>query len=137
MKTEFFDQFFCYDNGIYSIAVEDDGNVAYAYLLKGDDIIGDVWLYNQSPTPKEPNWNNKEMMPFLNPQEFIKENISPVLNSREVRVDWKLSGSLVVDKVLIYVHNKLVAMLKIDSFPGWSTSVIKDGPLAKVLDGES
>jgi hypothetical protein len=28
----------------FSVVVEDDGRVAYAYLMHGDAIIGDVWL---------------------------------------------------------------------------------------------
>ena len=134
MKTEFFDQFFCEANNDYSVVFEDDGRVAYAYLLHGDNIIGEVWLYNQAPTPKEPEWHNKEKMPFLNPDGFIKENISPILDSEELKVDWKLSKEMDIDEVLISIRDKLVAMLERDSTPGWSLLVSKDGPLAKRME---
>ena len=134
MKTEFFDQFFCEANNDYSVVVEDDGRVAYAYLLHGDDIIGEVWLYNQAPTPKEPEWNSKEKMPFLNPDGFIKENISPILDSEELKVDWKLSKEIDIDEVSISIRDKLVAMLARNSTPGWSLLVSKDGPLAKKME---
>jgi len=134
MKTEFFDQFFCEANNDYSVVFEDDGRAAYAYLLHGDNIIGEVWLYNQAPTPKEPEWHNKEKMPFLNPDGFIKENISPILDSEELKVNWKLSKEMDIDEVLISIRDKLVAMLELDSTPGWSLLVSKDGPLAKRME---
>lgn len=54
--------------------VEDDGKVAYAYLLKGNDIISDVWLYNQQRTPDTIDWTNKVDMLFLNPKNYILNN---------------------------------------------------------------
>lgn len=132
MKTAFFDQFFCEANNDYSVIIEDNGRVAYAYLLQGDNITGEVWLYNQQATSEEPEWD-KEKMPFLNPPVFIKENIPPVLNSEEIKVDWTLSEEMTFDKVLIFIRHKLVAMLTIGSTPGWSLLVSKDGPLAKKM----
>lgn len=135
--TEFFDQFFCEANNDYSVVVEDDGRVAYAYLLYLDNIIGEVWLYNQASTPKEPEWHSKEKMPFLNSDEFIKENISPILGSEELKVDWKLSKGIYIDEVLISIRDKLVAMLAQNSTPGWSLMVSKDGPLAKRMENDN
>ena len=33
-------------DGGRSVVLEDDGRVAYAYLLEKDTIVSDVWLYN-------------------------------------------------------------------------------------------
>ena len=51
----------------YSVVFDDDGRVAYAYLLNHQgNIISDVWLYNQCKTPKEPEWKTSNNMPFAN-----------------------------------------------------------------------
>ena len=44
----------------YSVVIEDDGRVAYAYLLHDDEIVGDVWLYNHGPAPAEPEWRSPD-----------------------------------------------------------------------------
>lgn len=38
-----------------------------------------------------------------------------------------------VNEVVIYIRNKMIAKLALGSTPGWSTVVVKDGPLARVL----
>lgn len=35
-------------HGGWTVVVEDDDRVAYAYLLHEGRIVGDVWLYNRS-----------------------------------------------------------------------------------------
>ena len=69
--TNFYDQFYCDKCNEYSIVIDDDGRVCYAYLLSNKKIIGDVWLYNKSQAPMHTDWNNKNEMPFLNPIEFV------------------------------------------------------------------
>ena len=130
--TEFYDQFFSEYDEEYSIIIDDDGRVAYAYLYKRNDIIGDVWLYNQATTPTFTQWN-KEDMPFLNPKEYIKDEIDPILNSNEVKLEW-VTSNYSIDSVLIFVRNNLVAKIAPGFTPGWSTCVSKDGPLAKRYD---
>jgi len=128
---EFYDQIFSQQNDCYSVVIEDDGKVAYAYLLKEEHIIGDVWLYNQAETPADPDWTDKESLPFLNGQEFVRDNITPILNVDEVRVEW--TDDLEVGGVLLYIRDQFTAKLTINSKPGWSTNVTKDGPLARTI----
>ncbi|TDQ09202.1 hypothetical protein [Pedobacter metabolipauper] len=130
--TEFYNQFFCEDNPQYSVTIEDDGKVAYAYLFKDSGIIGDIWLYNQDPTPEITSWN-KHDMPFLNPKEYIKYNIEPIISVNEINLSWSILENNDIDEVLIYINNKLIAKLTPGSTPGWSTCVLKNGPLAMVL----
>ena len=91
----------------------------------------DVWLYNQAETPAEPDWTDKENLPFLNGQEFVRDNIPPILNVDEVRVEW--TDDLEVGGVLLYIRDQFTAKLTINSKPGWSTNVTKDGPLARTI----
>lgn len=127
-----YNQIICETNPDYSIIVEDDGKVAYAYLLKGSDIIGDLWLYNQAPTPSITAWERKDL-PFLNPDEYVKETISPIKAKSELEINWsfKITGEL--EYVLIYVRGRLIAKLTLGSKPGWSTCVAKSAPLAQLL----
>ncbi len=131
--TEFFLNITCPQNGRYSVVIEDDGRVAYAYLRDGEDIIGDIWLYNQSPSHLETKWEFDDENPFLNPQEFIKENIAPLLNGDEVDLTWRLSDDEALQEVEVIIRNKLIVKLWPGSCPGYSNFVIKDGPLGKVL----
>lgn len=130
--SDLFYQYHCKDNEEYSVIIEDDELVAYAYLCKGEIIVGDIWLYNQASTPVTSEWN-KEDMPFLNPLEFVKDNIEPIMDENEIALKWVLKRDKEVDYVLIEIRKELIAKLSERATPGWSTCVIKDGPLAKVL----
>lgn len=130
--SEFFHQFHCHDNEEYSVIIEDDELVAYAYLYKGESIVGDIWLYNQALAPVTVEWN-KEDMPFLNPLEFVKNNIDPITDKNEIVLKWVLKKDNEVDYVLIKIRQQLIAKLSEGATPGWSTCVIKDGPLARIL----
>lgn len=130
--TDFLHKFSCQGNAEYSVVIEDDELVAYAYLFKGEIIVGDIWLYNQAPTPVNTEWNQDDM-PFLNPFEFVKHNLEPITDKNEIALKWVLKKDMEVDYVLIKIKGELIAKLSEGANPGWSTCVIKDGPLAKVL----
>lgn len=133
--SEFFLQLFCDLNEAYSLIIEDDGRVAYAYLMKYEDIIGDVWLYNQVDAPNYTNWEDGKM-PFLNPIEYIEDDmlINPIKYENEISCEWEtLVNKEPISEVRIYLRGKLIAKMKPGSKPGWSTIVKKDGPLAKVF----
>jgi hypothetical protein len=55
------------------LTFEDDGKVAYAYLKKDNEIVGDLWLYNRCKTPVKPEWKDKKNIPFANSKEYIGE----------------------------------------------------------------
>jgi len=118
------------DRPEFAVYIEDDDKVCYAYLWKEKKIVGDIWLYNSAPTPSEPEWNNKENLPFLNPAEFVKENLKPFSASSPVEVTWDFGEEIVAN---IYLASRLIAKLKEGSFPGWSGLVTKNGPLASKL----
>lgn len=136
--TEFYTQIYSADCTKFSLIFEDDGRVCYAYLLQNTDIIGDIWLYNQSPTPLDTIWNKTDL-PFLNPAEFVKDDIiiQPITSESEIDIGWSyFSGECILGQVKIFVRGKLLAIMKPGSTPGWSIAVKKDGPLAKKLINE-
>jgi len=128
--SEFYLQVHCEFDRYYSIIIEDDSRVAYAYMYWGEDIIGDVWLYNQSQTPKKTLWV-EENMPFLNPAEYLKANINipPITKANEVGCEWTESPDGVIE-VEILIRGQFIAGIAAGSKPGWSALVVKDGPLA-------
>jgi hypothetical protein len=118
------------DRPEFAVFIEDDDKVCYAYLWKEKKIVGDIWLYNHATTPSEPEWHKKENLPFLNPAEFVKENLEPFDASSPVVVTWDFGEEMVAN---IYLASRLIARLTEGSCPGWSSLVSKDGPLAKKM----
>lgn len=117
----------------YSLKIEDDGRVAYAYLYEGEDIIGDVWLYNQQEAPATSFWRTEDM-PFLNPIEYLAKDavIKPITAESEIRCEWTESLDDGLIEAGIYIRDKFIASVASGSKPGWSVLVAKDGPLALV-----
>lgn len=120
----------------YSIIFDDNGRVAYAYLLNSNnEIVSDVWLYNHFTPPEEPEWRNPDRLPFANPLGFVRriENFSVVKDISEVNVEWHvtLTGNI---KSNIFIPGILFAILIEGEKPGKSILASKNGPLAKVLN---
>lgn len=115
------------DRPEFAVYIEDDDKVCYAHLWKEKKIVGDIWLYNRAPTPNEPEWNNKENLPFLNPAEFVRENLEPFSASSPVEVTWDFGEETVAK---IFLSERLIAKLTVGARPGWSSLVTQDGPLA-------
>lgn len=135
--TDFFTQIFSDECEQFSVIIEDDGKVCYAYLLYEGNIQGDVWLYNQAETPLVTDFSDREEMPFLNPAEFVKVGIGtdPLSSEEQVKVEWFFnddSGGL--KEAQIFIHDKLIAGIRRGARPGWSMNVKKDGPLANTFD---
>ena len=127
------------DEDSYSVVFEDDGRVAYAYLLNpSGSIVADVWLYNCCYTPVEPEWKDPKNMPFINPQAYVNESEHDAFHAvdsiSDVKIDWCNDAENV--KVRIYIRNKYFASLDEGVAPGSSLFASKDGPLAKVLNSQ-
>ncbi|MCW8133374.1 MAG: hypothetical protein KIS92_23730 [Planctomycetota bacterium] len=118
--------------GNHACIVEDDGRVAYAYLVRDRQIVGDLWLYNQAPTPTQTDWKDRSALPFLNPAAFVNEAemAEPLTRDSELSVDWTHAP-----EARILIRGKLYGVLAPAFKPGWSVAARKDGPLAKCLDG--
>lgn len=126
----YFNQYVNEEFPSFTVVIEDDNKVCYAYLLEKDQVVSDVWLYNRIQTPESVNWENREEMPFANPKMFVKNSIPPFDEFTLIDVRWARDNGRVSAKV--YAANVLLAKLEKDAFPGWSTQVEKDGPLALV-----
>lgn len=135
MKSEYYMQFICKEDNRISVVIDDNSSVCYAYLIKNNNIIGDVWLYNQEPSPKFNEWEFKNEGPFLNPELYVSDEYKtkPLKEHDSVELKWGFSRTELVF-VEIYFDNRLVAVITPESKPGWSIFAKKNGPLAKVLN---
>ncbi|NJL75158.1 MAG: hypothetical protein HC892_09105 [Saprospiraceae bacterium] len=131
-EVNYFNQFFCEDDNSYSVIVEDDIEVAYAYLMRDNQIISDVWLYNNNGTPDKVDWSDVSLMPFKNPKNYINESMMmEKIDSYDFVVEWTQNGDAITAKV--YIRGLALAYLNNCSKIGWSYAVSKNGPLAKKL----
>jgi len=112
-----------------AVVLEDDGRVAYAYLLDRERIVGDVWLYNVSEAPESEKWKEQKERPFLNPKSFCKAEVAPRLSEHAAIVcKWYEKG------VEVRIDAILVARLEQNAKPGWSRLASRPGPLAKPFE---
>lgn len=132
--SKFYKQIFCDGDLKYSVVIEDNGRVAYAYLLYEKEIIADVWLYNSQAAPEQAPWLTEKDMPYENPKEFVKVDatINPIKIDDDVEMECSFENSK-LHSVYILIRKEKIAMMKPGSKPGWSTLASIDGPLAKVM----
>ncbi len=124
-------------NTAYSVIFEDDGRVAYAYLLdESEAVCADVWLYNRCITPEEPEWEDMHKLPFVNSNTYVNRPLHDAFRVVETEADVDVKWSTVARKIRadVFIRNKLVATLVEGAKPSWSLLACKNGPLANVLE---
>lgn len=118
--------------GEFKVTFDDNGKVAYAYLIKGQAIVGDVWLYNRCQAPDEKEWQDHGNLPFANRQGFMTEEgqFKKPLTVDGVTVDWQY----LKDQPTAYVRlfGEIAAKVSVNDKPGYSRLAARDSPLAKV-----
>ena len=123
-------------DGTYRVHIEDDGKTCYGYLLRHEEIVGDVWIYNRAPTPEEPEWPDRAAAPYLNPRAFAKADVPFALpeNGAPFTCEWSSTrdGKPVA---AIALDGMTVAILVEGKMPGWSLAAARTGPLAIPLEG--
>jgi hypothetical protein len=126
------------ENSRYTAVFEDDGKVAYGYMLLDDKIISDVWLYNSGSTPSRRPWlDGPDGMPFANPIDFVRpSDFAAVLTSDEISFVWSYGTDGVPVAVEFWIRGRRHARVTPGSMPGWCVLAVKDGPLARRLDQE-
>lgn len=129
-KDRYYNQFIFKERSNYSIIINDDGIVAYAYLLDGENIISDLWIYNSSVQLYK-DWNNitEEDLPLQNLDQYILKKIDLLQEEDIVKVDWFFNNQYI--KATIYINNTLIGYLDNIDTVGYSTLVNQDTPIAK------
>lgn len=124
------------DDPRYRVEFEDNGKVAYGYIVADEKIVSDVWLYNNGETPVVSPWRNgPEGMPFRNPIDFAGPLcFEPVKGAAELAFKWIYGNDGIPVAVEFWIRGKLYARVTTESKPGWCVLAVKDGPLALKLD---
>jgi hypothetical protein len=133
--SQCFLEFTCED-GVHRCVVDDNGRVAYAYLIRHEEIVGDLWLYNQAAAPTDTDCSKRDDMPFLNPVALVNvsQMAAPLLSDADVSAEWIMDSDGLANKVLLYLHGRLYGVLALMAKPGWCVAALQDGPLAKRLN---
>ncbi len=131
---DYFNQFHASSNQEFSIVIEDNGYVAYAYLLKNEDIISELWLYNRGNILYD-NWDNisEDDFPLQNLDCFINKTIKPISTDKDINIKWSFNDDNNI-KAYIFIHDELIGSLESKEPIGFSKLVFQDTPIAKKYD---
>ncbi|WGL59040.1 hypothetical protein QEJ31_10970 [Pigmentibacter sp. JX0631] len=113
------------------ICSEKIGSV-YAYLLKEDKIISDLWLFNITSSPITEPWKEKKIPPFQNSIIYAIENEFNYSQIDETNYCIIFQQSLkngIYAKILF--SGFLIGIISENFKPGWSIFSKKNGPLAQ------
>lgn len=98
-----------------TVVIEEDEEVAYAYLLVAGEIISHVWLYDRASDDEGREVDRgRAVVPRLH-------------SAAAVQCTWS-GGSVAIE-----VDGVVVARLRADTKPGWSLGASKPGALALPL----
>ena len=119
------------------VVFDDDGKTGYAYLIVGEKVVGDVWLYNVGESPQNPEWPDRDKMPFANPAGFAsEERFEPIRDPNEIAVEW-IVDSDGLSQVRVSLKGLEHALLRPGAKPGWCRLAVKPSPVAKPLNDET
>jgi len=128
------------DDSRFEAVFEDDGRVAYGYLMLDGKIVGDVWLYNVGAAPehlpKSPGvLDGCPRMPFPNTRGFVAPGLfARVSSNAEISFVWSYGESGGFAGVEFWIRGRRHGRVTPGSKPGWCVLASKDGPLAQTLD---
>ena len=124
-------------NSQYSVTIEENSQTVYAYYICDGEMTGDLWLLNLSSN-NNIKWESVEDLPFLNKESYIDlsqhEKIKNGFDIHNLRIEWKIMENPSEAPVaLIFYLKFLIGKLREGDKPGFSSLVIRDGPLANCL----
>ncbi len=120
-------------NSDYSLIIENNGSVVYAYLLKGKNIISELWLYNIGMA-RYKTWDNIEDddMPLQNLDKYIRKKYTTFPSIEDITIQWLTKKNYLA--VYVYINDDLIGYLDNDNKIGYSVLVNQDTPIAKRLN---
>jgi hypothetical protein len=110
---------------------EDDGEVAYCYILQDGEFVSDVWLYNRSQSPLEKPWKTEIDPPYLNPLEYSNRLDKFPEKKDDISIDWRsIDGE---PSAFVSLFDELLGYVSASVKPGHARLAKKNGPLAKMI----
>jgi hypothetical protein len=120
----------------YTVRIDIDHRVAYAYMLLAGEIVAEVWLFNVGRTPLAPD-KVEGSDPPRNPEQYASTNGPPEnLEAGEVACRWgTFDGVTLVCEVLL--RGAVFGRLWPGARPGEAKLAAVAGPFARVLGDRS
>ena len=124
----FYHQYIYSNKPYYSVIIEDEGHVAYAYLLKKKKIIAHLWLYNQLNQMDNSSLESGDT--FVMPLENIKPGfkLNPIINQEDVYVNWNFSEDSKTIEASIFIRGEFLGNMNNHDKHGCSKAIINDCP---------
>lgn len=125
-------------DGDARVFVEETATCCYAYFMRGESIVGDVWLYNVGSTPAFPPWldpDARAKMPFANPEAYCDQrNFAANVQPEDFALKFDLETEPA--KALIFIRGALHAIVGPAKKPGHCRLATLDGPLALTMPSD-
>ena len=115
-------------NKKFSVTIDADEKVCYAYLKRGKEYLGHVWLYNCLEAPETVDWEDKSQLPFLNPKKYCKDEPQKIIKDSDlVLCVWNAKG------VDVFYDDSLFFSMSEGDKPGYSYNASLSNYLAKTF----
>lgn len=118
----------------WTVVVEEDENVCYAYLLLEGAVVFDAWAYNRTPAPLLASWKPSDRkMPSVNSAEYVNgTGVLDEVQPNRLSVSWPIDiDSDPSAEVVVCVDGDPIVWLAFGAKPGWAALAVRDGPLAR------
>lgn len=125
----FWGAYTCPNNESYAVVVEDDGRVAYAYLLRDKEFVTHAWLFNSAPESQMAE--RDAFAPPYNPESNIKEDMpgmASIQDSSEVSIQWSLESPVTAS---VFIRDIKYAILVEGVKPSYSIFIKEDNRCGK------
>ena len=118
----------CFELDNARVVLDLDAGCVYAYYYSGDEITGDVWLFNVGGTPSTDPWPQGGKPPFCNSSKYCIEHSfeEPILEN-----DFQVHFDLTNQTAGIYFRGRFAGLVGANTRPGWSTLAKENSPAAK------
>jgi hypothetical protein len=125
---------YCHGELGCKVIIDDDGKTGYAYLIVGEEMVSDVWLYNVGSPSKIPEWTDCDNLPFANSVDCtLQEHFDSIHDATEISLDWEVRGGGLW-QVCISLRGVEHAILRPGAKPGWCRLAVKESPIARPLN---
>lgn len=123
-------------DGTVSVFIEASETCCYAYFLRDEKIVGDVWLYNFGHSPVAPPWlepNAQSRMPFANAEAFCDQaGFDTSVDADEVECEF--DREIDPHMARIFIRGTLHAVVGSKMKPGRCRLATRDGPVALAME---
>jgi hypothetical protein len=110
---------------------EDNGKVAYCYIIEDGKIISDVWLYNRETAPLSKPWKFGVPPPYLNPIAYSEKINRLPKENEDVQIEWDIKDGTPI--AVMSIFGEKFGYLSSLTKPGFARLALKDGPLARTM----